>query len=106
MSRGHRARAEPLESWWIHTGRVTPLLDANRTSPETPETRVDGDVDELTQLDDRVVIEAGAIVRSSRIRGPVAIAASATIENSSLGPFTAVGERCRISDSEIEHTRS
>ena len=65
---------------------------------------VEGDVDEHTSVDGRVVIEAGATVRRSRIRGPVAIAAGATIEDSFIGPFTAIGERCRVANSEIEHS--
>jgi glucose-1-phosphate thymidylyltransferase len=104
IDHGHRVQADVLDGWWIDTGKVTPLLDANRILLETLETRIDGDVDELTKLDGRVVVEPGAIVRASRIRGPVAIAAGARITDSFIGPFTAIGERCQITNSEIEHS--
>ena len=60
IDNGHRVRTEQLTGWWIDTGKLTPLLDANRLLLETVETRIDGDVDEETSLDGRVVIEAGA----------------------------------------------
>jgi glucose-1-phosphate thymidylyltransferase len=104
IDHGHRVRAEVLEGWWIDTGKVTPLLDANRILLERLETRIEGEVDELTKLDGRVTIDPGAVVRSSRIRGPVAIASGAVIEHSFIGPFTAIGERCHITNSEIEHS--
>ena len=104
IDNGHRVRAEQLTGWWIDTGKLTPLLEANRLLLETVEPRIDGDVDEETSLDGRVVIEAGAAVRRSRLRGPVAIAAGTTIEDSFIGPFTAIGARCRVTNSEIEHS--
>ena len=104
IDNGHRVRTEQLTGWWIDTGKLTPLLEANRLLLETVEPGVEGDVDEQTSVDGRVVIEAGATVRRSRIRGPVAIAAGATIEDSFIGPFTAIGERCRVTNSEIEHS--
>ena len=97
-------RTEQLDGWWIDTGKLTPLLEANRLLLETIESSVEGDVDEETTLDGRVVIEAGAVIRSSRLRGPIAIGAGTTVTNSFIGPFTAIGEGCCISNSEIEHS--
>jgi glucose-1-phosphate thymidylyltransferase len=104
IDNGHRVRTEQLEGWWIDTGKLTPLLEANRLLLETIEPSVEGDVDEETTLDGRVVIEAGAVIRSSRLRGPIAIGAGTTVTNSFIGPFTAIGEGCCISNSEIEHS--
>ena len=104
IDNGHRVRTEQLNGWWIDTGKLTPLLEANRLLLETMESRIDGDVDEATSVDGRVVIEAGAVVRRSRIRGPVAIAAGTTVTDSFVGPFTAVGEHCEVTNSEIEHS--
>ncbi len=104
IDNGHRVRTEQLTGWWIDTGKLTPLLDANRLLLETMETRVEGDVDAETSLDGRVVIEAGATVRRSRIRGPVAIAAGTTITDSFIGPFTAIGAGCTVTSSEVEHS--
>ena len=104
IDHGHRVRTELLDGWWIDTGKLTPLLEANRLLLERIESRVDGDVDEKSSLDGRVVIEAGASVINSRIRGPVVVGAGATITDSFVGPFTAIGDGCVISGSEVEHS--
>lgn len=101
---GCRVRTEILEGWWIDTGKLTPLLEANRLMLETMERRVEGEVDEESEIDGRVVIAPGARIIRSRVRGPAAIAAGTTIVDSFIGPFTAIGERCEIEGSEIEHS--
>ena len=101
---GCRVRTEILEGWWIDTGKLTPLLEANRLLLETVERRIDGDVDAESEIDGRVVVDKGARIVRSRIRGPVAIAAGTTIVDSFIGPFTAIGRDCEIEGSEIEHS--
>jgi glucose-1-phosphate thymidylyltransferase len=100
----HRVRSEILSGWWIDTGKLTPLLEANRLLLETIETRVDGTVDEASFLDGRVVIETGAEVVGSTIRGPVAIGARTVVRDSFIGPFTAIGADCLVEHSEVEHS--
>ena len=39
ISSGHRVRTELLTGWWIDTGKLTPLLEANRLLLEKIETR-------------------------------------------------------------------
>jgi glucose-1-phosphate thymidylyltransferase len=104
IDHGHRVRTELLTGWWIDTGKLTPLLEANRLLLERIETRIAGKVDDASTLDGRVLIEAGAEVVSSRIRGPVAIAPGARIVDSYIGPYTAVGAGCEITGSEVEHS--
>ena len=101
---GHRVRTEVLSGWWIDTGKLTPLLEANRLLLETIETRVDGSVDEASVLDGRIVVEAGAEIVRSTIRGPVAIGADTRVVDSFIGPFSAIGARCEVRHSEIEHS--
>jgi len=104
IDNGHRVRTEILTGWWIDTGKLTPLLEANRLILERIETRVDGSVDDASALDGRVVVEAGAEIRNSTIRGPVAIGANTRIVDSFIGPFSAVGADCEVTHSEIEHS--
>jgi glucose-1-phosphate thymidylyltransferase len=63
-STGERVRCELLTGWWIDTGKLTPLLEANRLLLEKIEPRIDGDVDEASTIDGRVVHVAGG-ARSS-----------------------------------------
>ena len=100
----HRVRSELLQGWWIDTGKLTPLLEANRLILETLERRIDGAVDAESRVEGRVVIEAGAVVERSHIRGPAIIGAGTRVVSSFVGPFTAIGEDCQILHSEVEHS--
>lgn len=104
LDQGERVRCELLTGWWIDTGKLTPLLEANRLLLERLEPRIDGEVDEQSSIEGRVVVEAGARVVNSTIRGPVAIGAGTTIVDSFVGPFSAIGNRCTVERSEIEHS--
>ena len=75
VDQGKRVRCELLTGWWIDTGKLTPLLEANRLLLEKIETRIDGKVDEASTVDGRVVVEAGATVTNSTLRGPLVIGA-------------------------------
>jgi glucose-1-phosphate thymidylyltransferase len=104
VDQGMRVRCELLTGWWIDTGKLTPLLEANRLLLEKIETRIDGKVDDTTTIDGRVVIEAGAIVTNSTLRGPLVIGAGARVSDSFVGPFSAIGDGCEIANSEVEHS--
>ncbi len=103
VEHGFRVRTEVLEGWWIDTGKLTPLLEANSLILETLERRIDGDVDEHSAVEGRVVLEAGATLRRSSVRGPAVIGAGTAVTDSFIGPFSAIGRRCLISGSEVEH---
>jgi len=104
VDNGHRVRAEVLQGWWIDTGKLTPLLEANRLILETLERRIDGTVDDESQVDGRVVLEAGAVIERSHVRGPAIIGAGTRIVDSFIGPFTAIDRDCEIIHSEVEHS--
>jgi len=93
-----------LAGWWIDTGKLTPLLEANRLLLEKFEAATEGKVDESSIIDGRVVIAPGAEIVGSTIRGPVAVGARTRIVNSFVGPFSAIGADCEVTNSEIEHS--
>lgn len=104
IDRGQRVRCELLTGWWIDTGKLTPLLEANRLLLEKLEPAVRGSVDEASVLDGRVVVADGAVIVNSTIRGPVAIGRDTRVENSFIGPFSAIGAHCAVVNSEVEHS--
>ena len=73
LEHGHRVLHEVLVGWWLDTGKKDPLLESNRYLLELLEPRNDGVVDEASSIEGRVVVEAGAEVTGSRIRGPAII---------------------------------
>jgi glucose-1-phosphate thymidylyltransferase len=93
-----------VAGWWKDTGKLEDLLEANRLILETFTERIEGDVDEKSSLEGKVVIEPGAIVRNSVIRGPAVIGKKARIDQAYIGPFTAIMNDVQIQGSEIEHS--
>src|SRR4029079_8561773 len=65
---------------------------------------IDGAVDGESRVEGKVIIEAGAGVERSVMRGPVIIGPDARIVHAYTGPFTSIGPRVEIRDSEIEHS--
>ncbi len=104
IDEGERVRCELLTGWWIDTGKLTPLLEANRLLLEQIETRIDGSVDAASSIEGRVVVAEGAEIVNSTVRGPVAIGRGARIVDSFIGPFSAVGANCVVERSEVEHS--
>jgi glucose-1-phosphate thymidylyltransferase len=98
-------RVEPhiVKGWWKDTGRLEDMLAANRLVLDTIEARVQGELID-SQVDGRVVIEAGARLERSAVRGPAIIGANARLVDCYVGPYTAVGERCTIHNAEVEHS--
>ena len=101
---GHPVRSQLVTGWWIDTGKLTPLLEANRLVLETVERRIDGNVDASSRVEGRVVVEAGAAIRGSTVRGPAVIGAGTVISDSFIGPFTAVDADCEIVRTDLEHS--
>jgi glucose-1-phosphate thymidylyltransferase len=101
---GLEVQSEVVSGWWKDTGQLADMLEANRLVLEEIETRIDGEVDESSRVEGRVVVEAGATVSGSVVRGPAVIGAGARIEDAYVGPYTSIGENVCISRSEIEHS--
>ena len=98
-------RVEPhiVRGWWKDTGRLEDMLAANRLVLDTIERRIDGELID-SQVDGRVVIEAGARLERSSVRGPAIIGAGARLTDCYVGPYTAVGDECTIDRAEVEHS--
>ena len=104
IDQGHQVRAQVLDGWWIDTGKLTPLLEANRLILETLERSIAGVVDEGSRIDGRVVVQPGAEILRSTVRGPAIIGEGTRIVDSYVGPFTAVYHDCEVVGSEVEHS--
>jgi len=104
IDRGLDVRPHLVEGWWKDTGKLEDMLEANRLILDTIERRIEGAVDSESRVEGKVIIEAGAIIERSVIRGPVIIGAGAHIVHAYVGPFTSIGQRTEIRDSEIGHS--
>jgi glucose-1-phosphate thymidylyltransferase len=103
VDRGMRVEPHVVRGWWKDTGRLDDMLEANRLILDNLETRVEGELVD-SHADGRVVIEPGAKLERSTVRGPAVIGAGAHLVDAYIGPYTAVGEKCLIRNSEVEHS--
>lgn len=99
------ARVEPhiVRGWWKDTGRLEDMLEANRLILDNLRERIDGELID-SHVDGRVVIEPGALLQRTTVRGPAIIGAGARLTDCYIGPYTAIGEGCTISNAEVEHS--
>jgi len=93
-----------VDGWWKDTGKLEDMLEANRLILDMLERRVDGDVDGMSRIEGKVVVEEGAVIRHSVVRGPAIIGARARLLNCYVGPFTSIMSDVEIRDAEIEHS--
>ncbi len=104
IDHGYVVEYEIITGWWKDTGKLEDLLEANRMVLDTFETRIEGEIDERSSVTFKVVIEKGAKVINSTIRGPAIIGRGAEIVNSYVGPFTSIYHNSKIINCEIEHS--
>ena len=104
IDRGLEVRPHIVDGWWKDTGKLEDMLEANRLILDTIERRVDGSIDAASRIEGKVIVEPGAVVEQSVIRGPVIIGARARIVHAYVGPFTSIMNDAEIRDSEIEHS--
>jgi glucose-1-phosphate thymidylyltransferase len=103
VEHGYMVRPYVHEGWWIDTGKREDMLDCNRLLLETMEPSMLGTVDQKSTLSGRVVVERGAQIINSTIRGPAIIGENCRIVDAYIGPYTAIYHDVVVENSEIEH---
>jgi glucose-1-phosphate thymidylyltransferase len=68
------------------------------------EPAVHGSVDADSVLTGRVVVEEGAVIERSTVRGPAIIGRDTVVRDTYVGPFTSIYFGCTLEDTEIEHS--
>jgi glucose-1-phosphate thymidylyltransferase len=104
MDQGYQVYPYIHEGWWIDTGKMEDMLEANRLVLETIKPRTDGVVDADSRVNGKVVIEKDAEIINSTVRGPAIIGERTRVVNAYIGPFTSIYYDCLIADCEIEHS--
>lgn len=104
IERGLEVRSHIVDGWWKDTGRLRDMLEANRLILDLLTPRIAGMVDGESRIEGKVVVEPGAVIKRSVVRGPAIIGQGARIENAYVGPFTAIMHDVRIVGAEIEHS--
>jgi glucose-1-phosphate thymidylyltransferase len=100
---GREVQSEVVRGWWKDTGQLADMLEANRLVLEEIETDIGGELVD-SKVEGRVILEEGATLRGSVVRGPAVIAAGAVIEDAYIGPYTSIGSNVVVRRSEVEHS--
>ncbi len=101
---GDKVLSRRIEGWWLDTGKKDDLLTANTVVlDDWIQRSIAGEIDEYSQVTGRVQLGKGSKVMRSKIRGPAVIGENVHIEDSFIGPFTSIGDGCRIVASGLEH---
>ena len=103
VDRGLRVDPHIVHGWWKDTGQVRDMLEANRLILDDLDERVEGELVD-SRVEGRVVIEQGARLENTTVRGPAMIGAGAQLVDAYIGPYTAIGENVRIEHAELEHS--
>jgi glucose-1-phosphate thymidylyltransferase len=103
LDSGRSVEPHIVQGWWKDTGRLEDMLEANRLILDRLEPRVEGDLVD-SQCDGRVVVEPGAVLERSTVRGPAIIGAGTRLIDAYVGPYTAIAEGCLIEGAEVEHS--
>src|SRR5215218_557588 len=100
---GLRVDPHIVRGWWKDTGQVQDMLDANRLILDDLGERIDGELID-SRTEGRVVIEKGARLERSTVRGPAVIGAGTHLVDAYIGPYSAIGDNVTIERAELEYS--
>jgi glucose-1-phosphate thymidylyltransferase len=101
---GRTVRSEVVRGWWKDTGQLADMLEANRLVLEELVTSLEGEIDEASKVEGRVVLAPGAKLERAVVRGPAVIGPGAHIEDAFIGPYTSIGDGVHVCRSEVENS--
>ncbi|MCZ2096950.1 MAG: glucose-1-phosphate thymidylyltransferase [Anaerolineae bacterium] len=105
IEHGYVVRPHVHEGWWIDTGKMEDMLEANALVLDeivpsvAPDAVVEGSI-----LDRRVTVERGARIVNSIIHGPTIIGEDTVIEDAYVGPYTSIYHHTTLQRCEIERS--
>jgi glucose-1-phosphate thymidylyltransferase len=104
IDHGNAVEHRIIDGWWIDTGKKDPLLECNRLVLDTIAPDLVGEVDDHSTIEGSVQLDGGATVTRSTIIGPTVIGADAVVEDSVVGPYASIGDRCHLTEVRIDHS--
>mgnify|MGYP000720785761 CR=1 FL=1 len=104
LDHGYKVGFEEVKGWWKDPGKPYDTLITNQVVMNTIMTNENNGKVKNTQIEGKVHIEKGAIVKNSTLRGPVAIGKNTKIECCYIGPYTSIYHDCEFINVEIENS--
>jgi glucose-1-phosphate thymidylyltransferase len=105
LEMGKEIKSHILPGWWLDIGSNEGLIEANRVILDSYSKRdIEGEVDSRSSIVGKAQIRAGAILESSRVRGPVFIGASCRLRNAVIQPFANIRAGTVVEHSTVENS--
>lgn len=106
IEQGYLVQPHIVNGYWIDTGQMQDMLEANRVVLSSIKRTVANtvDIDQTSQLEGEVILEENVRLINSVVRGPSIIGNNVTLSNAYIGPFTAIAHDSEVINSEIEHS--
>lgn len=101
---GGRVEHHVITGWWIDAGNPDDMIETNRLVLQDLSRKIEGEIDEESDVRGNVVIGKGTKIIKSTIRGPVIIGENCTIKDSFVGSFTSIGSDSVLDDCEVEYS--
>lgn len=101
LDNGYKVESQTVKGWWKDTGKPEDIIEANLLILQDIKPDNKGKIIDST-LNGRVVIEQGAIIEKSIIRGPAIIGENSKLSRAYVGPFSSIGANVTIENSEVE----
>src|SRR5262245_9826637 len=102
VDHGRSVHPHLVSGWWKDTGKIEDMLEANRIILDTFTARGLGGIDSDSRVEGKVVVETGARLERSTVRGPAIIASGALLRDAFVRLYTAFGADRLIEWCEIE----
>jgi len=104
LEKGYSVSYSEITGWWKDTGKPEDLLEANRLVLDSIQSTVHPNDFPGSTISGRVQIGKDCAIKNSIIRGPAIIGNSVTLDHAYIGPYTSIGNRSTIVESEIEYS--
>jgi glucose-1-phosphate thymidylyltransferase len=104
VDKGLKVSSHTIKGWWKDTGKIEDMLEANRILLDIFQVENHGFVDSSSRIEGRVVIQDGAEIINSIVRGPAIIGEKTKVINSFVGPYTSIYYDVLLKNCEIEHS--
>lgn len=106
IERGYKVGFAEITGWWKDTGKPEDLLEGSQLILSDIETKIEGEIEKGAVVQGKVKIGKGTKILNHKtvIRGPVVIGENCVIKNCYIGPFTSIGNRVEIYNTEMENS--
>lgn len=104
IDKGLTVRAQELDRYWIDTGKMGDILEANAVVLDALPARKEGSIDSASRVRGKVIVERGAWVTNSVLEGPLIIGEESRIVHSKVGPHTSIYHHCQVKGSRIANS--